>query len=424
MEEPGLKIKTIVLTKKGEALELSGCESTANDEACVDSQVPTARKLESSDLFQSLKLALGTFYHGKAALQKKGVIEHVGDQKNESLEQLRRKAIENVAARLRSWIRAYGLQEKWIEKLEKTVGAIWSGPEVKTEALPALEKLIDQILREGLSQKKLKRVVHFNRSDDFEFGIFLSALQAPKLDAEFVRIPKGTFKMGSETSESGRWNDEQAHQVQLTSDFELQTTEITQWQWFSVMGYNPSRTSLKKHCEKRHLVVAGWGLCPENPVEGVSWNEVQIFISKLNRADSAFHYRLPTEAEWERAARGDTTSAYFFGDKAELLRHYAWYFENSDRQTQPVASKKPNMYGVYDLNGNVFEWVQDFYGDYPKKLVVDPTGPSKGDWRVFRGGAWNRSARPLRSAFRRADVPEFQISSLGFRLVRFPAQVE
>jgi formylglycine-generating enzyme required for sulfatase activity len=159
-----------------------------------------------------------------------------------------------------------------------------------------------------------------------------------------------------------------------------------------------------------------------NPVETVSWKKVQTFIQRLNEHDSANKYRLPTEAEWEYAARAGTTSAYSFGDDASQLGQYAWYRDNSDSQTHPVGLKQPNPWGLYDMHGNVWEWVQDWYGDYPKNAVTSSTGPSGGERRVVRGGSWVSvsDAGFLRSALRCSSTPDFYNVNVGFRLALSP----
>ncbi len=220
---------------------------------------------------------------------------------------------------------------------------------------------------------------------------------------EFVYIPPGTFMMGSLRNEKGRDNDERQHQVTLTKGFYLQTTEVTQAQWKAVMGSNPSKF-------KRD----------NRPVEMVSWNDVQEFIRKLNRTGSGNRYRLPTEAEWEYAARAGSTTRFSFGDDEGRLGDYAWYRGNSGKRTHRVAQKKPNNWGFYDMHGNVWEWVQDWKGDYPSGSVTDPKGPSNGSARVLRGGGWNGDARYCRSASRSRRRPAYRLNNSGFRLVLLP----
>ena len=159
--------------------------------------------------------------------------------------------------------------------------------------------------------------------------------------------------MGSPLSEKDRDDDEVLHQVTLTKDFEIQQGEVTQSQWLLVMGYNPSDFKSKENCPEDYLEINGAALCPNHPVETISWNNAQEFIKKLNEGNDGYAYRLPTEAELEYAARGGTQTTYYFGDNSRYLRDYGWYQKNSDDQSRVVGSKKPNQYGLYDMHGNV-----------------------------------------------------------------------
>jgi len=240
--------------------------------------------------------------------------------------------------------------------------------------------------------------------------------------AKFVSVKAGEFEMGSPTDEEGRSNDEIQHRVKLTKGFEMQATEVTQLQYFLVTGRNPSVFRTEDKCDKDNFkAVYGRDLCVNHPVENVSWDDAQKFIEELNRIQNKYAYRLPTEAEWEYAARGGMPSgfpySFGFNDTNELGNH-GWYEGNSGGRTHAVASKKANQCGLYDVNGNVWEWTQDWYGDYPRTAVTDPTGPTAGSYRVIRGGSWNGFARALRSARRSDGGPGLRLSDLGFRLVR------
>lgn len=228
------------------------------------------------------------------------------------------------------------------------------------------------------------------------------------LGMDFVAIQPGTFMMGSPASEPGRYDDETRHQVTLTKCFYMQTTEVTQSQWTAVMGSNPSYFS-------------GCGSCP---VDYVSWDDVQTFISKMNQRGEGT-YRLPTEAEWEYAARAGTTTPFYFGTC--LSTSQANYNGNYPlegcsegiyrEKTLPVARFSPNSWGLYDMHGNVWEWCQDWYGDYPSGSVTDPAGPGSGSVLVVRGGSWDFIARDCRSASRGGSSPAYRGTVIGFRLV-------
>ncbi|MEW6267645.1 MAG: formylglycine-generating enzyme family protein [Thermodesulfobacteriota bacterium] len=225
------------------------------------------------------------------------------------------------------------------------------------------------------------------------------------LGQKFVPIPNGTFTMGSPSSESGRDSDEAQHQVTISRPFYMQTTEVTQGQWRSVMGSNPSHF---KNCGD------------DCPVESVSWNDAQEFIGRLNAKEGGNKYRLPSEAEWEYAARAGSRTAYSFGESQSELGQYAWYGGNSGGQTHPVGRKRPNAWGFYDMHGNVWEWCQDRYGVYPSGAVTDPQGPSSGSSRVSRGGGWSISDQYCRSANRVGSEPGGRDVGQGFRLARTP----
>jgi formylglycine-generating enzyme required for sulfatase activity len=227
-----------------------------------------------------------------------------------------------------------------------------------------------------------------------------------------VLIQPGSFMMGSPEDEIGRRDNEVLHKVTLTRPFYLQTTPVTQNQWQDVMGKTPS---LFKAADR--------------PVENVSWADCQEFIQKLN-AQSLGAYRLPTEAEWEYACRAGTSTPFGIGNGKDLDSSQA-NFNGSEpygkgakgvyrEATTPVKSFTPNAWGLYDMHGNVWEWCQDFYDDYPTHAVTDPEGPARGSLHVFRGGSWNRRAILARSACRRDFTPVIRGHNLGFRLVRRP----
>jgi len=232
---------------------------------------------------------------------------------------------------------------------------------------------------------------------------------------EFVWIEQGTFMMGSPENEPGRSSDEKQHQVTLTKGFYLQTTEVTQGQWKAVMGNNPSY----------------FKNCGDNcPVENVSWNDAQEFIKNLNQKEGKKIYRLPTEAEWEYAARAGTSTPFHTGrclstDQANYNGNYP--LEGCPKgkyreKTVPAASFAPSAWGLYDMSGNVWEWCQDWYGHYPAGSVTNPEGSSTGSSRILRGGSWLLNAVCCRSADRFSFAPGSWYGSLGFRLVLSPGQ--
>ena len=244
------------------------------------------------------------------------------------------------------------------------------------------------------------------------------------LGMKFVNFEADTFIMGSPEREEGRFVDERQVKVILLRPFAMMTTEVTQRQWHEVMGYNPSYFSSPEYCVNNYRE----GMCPEHPVEKVSWDDVQKFVRRLNEMEGNMDchgtpnsgvgcYRLPTEAEWEYAARAGTETAYFFGNNPEDMKGHGWYRENAKGRTQKVGKKKANRKGLHDMHGNVYEWVQD---GYVRELPggVEPLKRYPTLEHIVRGGSWKDTARYLRSAYRGVIYPEERYNDLGFRLVR------
>ena len=248
--------------------------------------------------------------------------------------------------------------------------------------------------------------------DGLKFKIAYEGIEN-SIGMKFVRIPPGTFMLGSPPDEPGHTFNEKQHQVTLTKEFYMQTTEVTQGQWKKVMGHNPSQ----------------FNKCGDDcPVEKVSWNDVQDFIHKLNQREGSGIYRLPTEAEWEYAARAGTKTPFAFGrclstDQANYDGNYPFpECANGEfrKKTVSVGSFSPNSWGLYDMHGNVWEWCLDWYKSYPPGSATDPTGPPKGSSRLHRGGSWFSGAGPCRSANRNFSSPNSRKFDLGFRLVLIP----
>jgi formylglycine-generating enzyme required for sulfatase activity len=254
-------------------------------------------------------------------------------------------------------------------------------------------------------------------------------IPANTLGMTFNKIPAGTFTMGSPVDEIGRGDfDDTQHQVTLTQSFYIQTTEVTQGQWEAVMESNPA-----------HFSSCG----SDCPVESVSWDDVQGFIGTLNTMGEGT-YRLPTEAEWEYAARAGYTTSLGNGNNIGVedcgydynLNIMGWYCYNSSvtyegcedisdnggpscAGTQPVALKAANDWGLYDMHGNLWEWVQNWWEVYATSdPLTDPTGPASGTYKMYRGGQWGTGAAGCRSASKNLDWPAARRLYIGFRLVR------
>jgi formylglycine-generating enzyme required for sulfatase activity len=221
-----------------------------------------------------------------------------------------------------------------------------------------------------------------------------------------VFVKGGTFTMGCTSEQSDCDSDEKPTRRVTVRDFYIGKYEVTQKEWRDVMGSNPSSF---KNCGD------------DCPVESVSWNDVQEFIRKLNQKTGK-KYRLPTEAEWEYAARGGSQSKGYKYSGSNNIDNVAWYTGNGGSKTNPVGRKQPNELGIYDMSGNVWEWVSDWYGSnyYGSGVNNNPTGPSSGSYRVDRGGSWFNFALICRVANRDYGHPDGRDSGLGFRLALSP----
>ena len=229
---------------------------------------------------------------------------------------------------------------------------------------------------------------------------------------QFVWIQPGTFKMGSPESAPGhRSNEVPQHEVTISRGFWLGKYEITQLQWFALMGTTPwsGASYVRSNAD--------------NPAVYISWDDVQKLIRCLNTNVGSSVYRLPTEAEWEYACRAGTATEWSFGDAAGELGHYAWHRDNTWnvglRYAQSVGTKRPNPWGLFDMHGNVSEWVQDrWLRSYPSEDLVDPQGALLGHSRANRGGSFYYDAMYARSARRDYSPADFRHRTIGARLLR------
>ena len=265
------------------------------------------------------------------------------------------------------------------------------------EKLKFNETLVSVYYKGGGVKEDKKEIVN-NSETDLNGNVVFNV---KGVSFKMIAVEGGTFMMGA-TSEQGKdasKDEKPAHSVTL-SDYYIGETEVTQELWEAVMGNNPSYYSGN----------------PQRPVENVSWNDCQEFITKLNQLTGK-NFRLPTEAEWEYAARGGNKSKGYKYSGSNTIDNVAWYTDNSSSQTHDVKTKQANELGIYDMSGNVWEWCQDWYGKkyYQNSLQTNPTGPSSGSGRVFRGGSWG-SARFCRVSNRYYNYPGNSYYNLGLRL--------
>ena len=235
------------------------------------------------------------------------------------------------------------------------------------------------------------------------FGAARETITVNGVSFDMIMVEGGTFTMGA-TSEQGSdaySNEKPVHQVTL-SDYYIGETEVTQALWKAVMETNPSYYKGDR-----------------NPVKNVSWDDCQEFIRKLNSLTGRT-FRLPTEAEWEYAARGGNQSKGYKYSGSNTLSSVAWYTDNSSSQTHAVKTKSHNELGLYDMSGNVYEWCSDWYGSYQSSTQTNPQGPSSGYNRVLRGGSWYDGARYCRVSRRNCNSPGSRSDGYGLRLVLVP----
>jgi formylglycine-generating enzyme required for sulfatase activity len=234
---------------------------------------------------------------------------------------------------------------------------------------------------------------------------------------EMLPVPIGIFEMGNSMGDP---SEMPVHIVKITKEFYIGKYEITQKQFKAVMGYNPSKNSSNEN----------------NPVENINWIDAFQFcneLSAINSFDPCYSlindtvwvcdfakngYRLPTEAEWEYACRAGTTKDYCGGTEVSDLDKIGWYKTNSDKSTHSVGLKQPNLYGLFDILGNVSEMVWDFFSHYEKGIIENPAGPDSGIYRMVRGGSWNGDSRYCRTSSRMSSAMENKSNDIGFRVVR------
>lgn len=218
------------------------------------------------------------------------------------------------------------------------------------------------------------------------------------ISIEMVKVEAGSFVMGAIAGDEMFEEEKPAHKVTLEYDYYIGKYEVTQALWKAVMGDNPSNFKGDRL-----------------PVENVSWEDCQIFIRKLNKMTKK-HFALPTEAQWEFAARGGNYSKGYLYSGSDVPFNVAWYKDNAMNMTQPVGTKRPNELGIYDMSGNVLEWCQDQWDKYSEESQINPLGPMHGDFRVVRGGGWANEMKFCRSSYRGNWAPNKRHKLVGFRL--------
>ncbi len=282
-----------------------------------------------------------------------------------------------------------------------------------TSLLNPLKRDVASLVRDA-SKGRDKQTIHpiFNGVPDLKLkSASLPSVVKNRFGMEFRLIKAGEFLMGSPASEKDRSSEEEQHRVRISRNFYMQTTDVTQGQWKSLVGTDPwkGKTYVKEEADY--------------PATYVSWDDAVAFCRKLSERDGV-QCRLPTEAEWEYACRAGSRAAYSFGGDAGDLSAYAWFdghaWNQDEKYAHRVGQKRANEFGLHDMHGNVWEWCSDWHDSnyYSKSPLTDPKGPSEGSGRVFRGGSWFELPQFCRSAYRSRDSPSFRFNYLGFRVLR------
>lgn len=308
-----------------------------------------------------------------------------------------------------TWLKSKAITE---EDLMEKASYLSLHPEKRSQLTHQEMKWIEPALREFTFLPVFEKIAK---------GGWLGLMKSESFQFVSYEFPSEGLKvtLGSPEYEKGRWHEEEIqHDVIFKKSFQIQVTPVTQLQWVLVMGSNPSQ--FRTNGEIIQVNGNSIQLKSNHPIDNISWYDAQKFIERLNELDADYIYRLPTEAEWEFAARAGTSSPHSHGKSREDLEFYAWTLGNSNYGTHEVASLKPNPDGIYDMHGNIWEWVYDFWDEKFPDLSIDPTGPLTGNDRVLRGGSSANAALDSRSASRFYFHPEEHRYFSGFRLVRTP----
>jgi len=405
-----LSSETLQKSKELERLKQMEMEATAVKKKEEAEILRRKREVAALDAkIVKMKKRLGTAAENKDdSLERMLAMVRQKDAQNRHLEELKQKRQAEEAKRLAEIEQLKAKKRKKIlVKLDKNISRY-----NMIVSLPFGKSMKEKAWKSLLAKYPAAGNLQVGDTDGLKFKVAYEGIEN-SIGMKFVRIPPDTFMIGSLPKEPGHTFNEKQHMVTLTKEFYMQTTEVTQGQWKKIMGNNPSR--FKK--------------CGDNcPVENVSWNDVQNFIHRLNQRDGSGIYRLPTEAEWEYAARSGTKTPFAFGrclstDQANYDGNYplaGCAKEKFRKKTVSVKSFSPNNWGLYDMHGNVWEWCQDWYKSYSLGSVTNPTGPPKGSSRLHRGGSWFSGAGLCRSANRNFSSPGARKFDLGLRLVLNP----
>lgn len=313
--------------------------------------------------------------------------------------------LEALQGQLEPVVSGQETEARQLGQLEEQVFAALTRQQAATQRVTELAEQVQSVAKEleearvelGAVREEMAALVA--ASPVPEAAAELSDTWTNDLQMTFVLVPAGSFEMGSE---HGDGDEQPVRSVTIDEPYYIGKFEVTQAQWFSVMESDPSQFSDDDN----------------RPVENVSWQDAQAFITKLSATDPAATYRLPTEAEWEYAARAGSTAAYAFGNDVAELDAHGWHVGNAENTTHPVGEKQPSAWGLHAMHGGVWEWVQDRYGPYPSDGGSASPKTPPGIRRVLRGGSWLSPPEDCRSASRSHAHPTFRGAHVGFRIVR------
>ena len=334
----------------------------------------------------------------QVSLKRRKTAAYEARLKEEIAEKARIEAVAKIRAEAKVREKAVRLKKEAAEKARGEVTAKIRAEAKAWEKAARLKKETEKKARAEAREKTARLRIDF-----------------PPIEPEMIRIPGGSFRMGCVSGQNCLSSEEPVHKVTLSS-FSMGKYEVTFEEW--------DRCAAHGVCTRSQDDGPGRG---QRAVNNVSWEDVQKYIGWLNR-ETGKNYRLPTEAEWEYAARVETTTKYSFGNSANNLGDYGWYddiaFVIGDRYAHKVGKKQPNPWGLYDMHGNVSEWCQDWYDKkyYSISPGMNPVNSAKGSNRVLRGGSWSCSADGCRSAGRDGSSPSNRFTDCGFRLVLSSSQ--
>lgn len=391
-----------LLSSRGNDILIQRCEDHTVLKTQSDCRLKTVNSFRwatvdefSDDVKKSLNL-IGD-YDDK---MRETVRHYLGIREEEAELETEQRQIEHAIKRIREYIDAYGDSNTNMQSLKDLQT---SQTQIRTriehmKIVRQAEGIVNTLINQAKDSVSLKVFVVNPKNPSFEYNILRNYIKRVRLDFNFIKIERGEYEVSVKDSAP-----EALTQLKAVDSFEIQQYEVTQAQYFAVMYRNPSVHKDRENCPEDYLVVEGVGLCPNHPVEGMSWNDATAFAQQLSKLLNA-SYRLPTEAEWQVAAQGKVKGKFFFGNDEKFADEYAWFLTNSNKQTHAVGLKKSNPFGLFDVYGNVREWTND-------------NSQSSYDYPYVMGGSVLKDSGAFTGSDRSSHYRQ-GFSDLGIRLVR------